>query len=224
MIEARNISTSNELNTILNDINLTLTKTENRINVYCEDEHATSFLKFLLTNKLEINPELYMRFIDIDLSWTHYVQLYEKEIPEFRNNIILLDADVLEMKEYLKKRTTVEAAENIEFLPLTIEKDLFSLLKVYSNFNEFQKSYSNVSALNYDICFKDWALNIEQYSSNDFKHWFFHLEKIIGDRDILFKFWTDRNQEKTEIFLEKFIHMFNELAERNETDSIPVHQ
>ena len=128
------------------------------------------------------------------------------------------------MKEYLKKRTTVEAAENIEFLPLTIEKDLFSLLKVYSNFNEFQKSYSNVSALNYDICFKDWALNIEQYSSNDFKHWFFHLEKIIGDRDILFKFWTDRNQEKTEIFLEKFIHMFNELAERNETDSIPVHQ
>ncbi len=224
MIEARNISTSNELNTILNDINLTLTKTENRINVYCEDEHATSFLKFLLTNKLEINPELYMRFIDIDLSWTHYVQLYEKEIPEFRNNIILLDADVLEMKEYLKKRTTVEAAENIEFLPLTIEKDLFSLLKVYSNFNEFQKSYSNVSALNYDICFKDWALNIEQYSSNDFKHWFFPLEKIIGDRDILFKFWTDRNQEKTENFLEKFIHMFNELAERNETDSIPVHQ
>lgn len=224
MIEARNISTSNDLNTILNDINLSLTKTENRINVYCEDEHATSFLKFLLKNKLENNPELYMRFIDIDLSWTHYIQLYEKEIPEFRNNIILLDADVLEMTEYYKKRKIIEEAENIDFLPLTIEKDLFSLLKNHGNFNEFQEFYSNVSAFNYDICFNEWVLNIEQYNSNDFKHWFSHIETILGGRDILFKFWTDKNQEKTKVFLEKFVHMFNELAERRETDSLPIHQ
>ena len=186
MIKPRNISTANELNEILNDINLTVIRTENRINVYCEDEHAVSFVRYLLSKEMGINTELYMRFIDIDLGWTNYVQLYEKEIPEFRNNIILLDADVPQMKEYRNKKRTIESAVNISFLPVEVEKGLFVLLKDHGNFNEFQNSYSVVKALNYDICFNEWALDSDDYKSEDFKHWFDHIENILGDRNIYF--------------------------------------
>ncbi|MCI9663635.1 MAG: ATP-binding protein [Lachnospiraceae bacterium] len=223
MIKPRNISTANELNEILNDINLTVIRTENRINVYCEDEHAVSFVKYLLSKEMGINTELYMRFIDIDLGWTNYVQLYEKEIPEFRNNIILLDADVPQMKEYRNKKRTIESAVNISFLPVEVEKGLFALLKDHGNFNEFQNSYSVVRALNYDICFNEWALGSDDYKSEDFKHWFDHIENILGDRNILFKFWMDKNEEKVDIFLNDFITVFNTLAERMEADALPAH-
>lgn len=223
MIKPRNISTANELNEILNDINLTVIRTENRINVYCEDEHAVSFVKYLLSKEMGINTELYMRFIDIDLGWTNYVQLYEKEIPEFRNNIILLDADVPQMKEYRNKKRTIESAVNISFLPVEVEKGLFALLKDHGNFNEFQNSYSVVRALNYDICFNEWALGSDDYKSEDFKHWFDHIENILGDRNILFKFWMDKNEEKVDIFLNDFITVFNTLAERMEVDALPAY-
>ena len=223
MIKPRNISTANELNEILNDINLTVIRTENRINVYCEDEHAVSFVRYLLSKEMGINTELYMRFIDIDLGWTNYVQLYEKEIPEFRNNIILLDADVPQMKEYRNKKRTIESAVNISFLPVEVEKGLFVLLKDHGNFNEFQNSYSVVKALNYDICFNEWALDSDDYKSEDFKHWFDHIENILGDRNILFKFWMDKNEEKVDIFLNDFITVFNTLAERMEADALPAY-
>jgi AAA15 family ATPase/GTPase len=222
MIRPRNISTANELSEILNDINLTVTRTSNHVNVYCEDEHATSFIKFLLSKELGINTDLYMRLVDVNLGWPNYVQLYEKEIPEFRNNIILLDADVPETKNYKNKKNIVEAADNIIFLPITIEKDLFVLLKNHGNFNEFQTAYSNVSTLNYDICFNEWVLNVNSYESNDFKHWFSHMEKILGDRTILFSFWIDKNREKVDAFLDKFVNTFNMLAEKMESDSLPI--
>lgn len=222
MIEPRNISTSNELNHILNDINLTVIRTENKMNVYCEDERAASFVKFLLSEEMGINSELYMRFVDINWGWPNYVQAYEKGIPEFRNNLILLDADVPGKKEYQSKKKIVEAADNIIFLPVEVEKGLFSILKDHGEFNKFQDTYSNVKVLNYDICFNDWPLNAGSYKSADFKNWFVHMEKILGNKDILFRFWTEENREKTELFLNKFVEIFNVLAERAEMDFLPV--
>lgn len=39
-----------------------------------------------------------MTFVDIDLGWTNYVQLIGKGIPEFRNNVVVLDGDVPKKK------------------------------------------------------------------------------------------------------------------------------
>ncbi len=78
-------------------------------------------------------------------------------------------------------------------------------------------------ALNYDICFNEWALGSDDYKSEDFKHWFDHIENILGDRNILFKFWMDKNEEKVDIFLNDFITVFNTLAERMEADALPAH-
>ena len=98
-----NIATSDDLNRILNDINLTIPISENKIRVYCEDMRANSFLQYILSSVLGINLELYMSFVDINLGWPNYVQLAEKKIPEFCKNIIVLDGDVPTKPEYRLK-------------------------------------------------------------------------------------------------------------------------
>lgn len=106
-IMPKNICTSSELSGALNDINLAMPANENKINVYCEDDRAISFLQYVLSESLHINLDLYMSFVDINLGWTNYVQLAEKKVPEFRNNIIVLDGDVPQKQEYRSKASAI---------------------------------------------------------------------------------------------------------------------
>ena len=99
------------------------------------------------------NLDLFMEFIDIILGWTNYVQLAEKSVPEFRNNIIVLDGDVPHSLEYRSKQHVITEAGNFLFLPLVIEKDIFTLLKDHSAFARFEATYSRTPSFNYDICF-----------------------------------------------------------------------
>ncbi len=133
-IMPKNISTSSELSGVLNDINLAIPTGGNKVNVYCEDVRAISFLQYILSNALGINLDLYMSFVDINLGWTNYVQLAEKRVPEFRNNIIVLDGDVPTKPEYRSKARAINEAGNFLFLPLVIEKSIFELLKNHAAF------------------------------------------------------------------------------------------
>ena len=221
-IMPKNINTSDELNTIINDINLTISTNGTKLNVYCEDKRAINFLQYILSNTLGINLQLFMNFVDINLSWTNYVQLAEKNVPEFRNNIIILDGDVPNMKDYKQKAQTIKEFGNFLFLPLVIEKNIFELLKNHSAFIRFRSSYSKVSEFNYDICFSEWPLPAEKYKTVDFKHWFETTSKVLGDQNILFAFWCSENKDKVENFVENFINVFNMLANKMEVDTLPI--
>ena len=220
-ITPRNISTANELSNILSDINLAVPACGTKLNIYCEDALAISFLKYVLTSGLNINIDLYMSFIDINLGWTNYIQLVDKRIPEFRNNLIILDGDVTQKNEYRSKAATVTEAGNILFLPLVIEKDLFCLLKDHSVYMRFQTFDPRVQCLSYDVCFNNWPLATMSYISNDFKHWFTHAKMALGDPNILFAFWCSERHQEVEAFVEQFVGVFNTLAERNAIDSLP---
>jgi hypothetical protein len=63
----KNISNTEEISIILNDINLTAPVGGNKINIYCEDARAVSFLRYVLTDALSVNLDLFMTFIDINL-------------------------------------------------------------------------------------------------------------------------------------------------------------
>lgn len=221
-IKTKNILLSSELNEVLNDINLKAPCSENKVNVYCEDKRATDFLRFLLANFLKINLDLYMNFIDINLGWTNYIQLCEKNIPEFRNSIIVLDGDVPKKEEYKKKSNIVNNSGNIIFLPLVIEEDLFTLLKKHSNFNEFKTINAQASSLNYDTCFNEWPLSTKKYSTLDFKNWYERTLTVLGDQTILFNYWCNKNSKLVEDFIEEFIEKFNKLAEKKDTDELPT--
>lgn len=220
-IMPRNISSSNDLNAVLNDINLSIPVVGTKVNVYCEDARAITFLQHILSSTLGLNLELYMTFVDINLDWTNYVQLYEKSVPEFRNNIIVLDGDVPQKHEYHAKARIIADAGNFLFLPLVIEKDIFILLKSHDAFTRFQESYSRVPAFNYDVCFNNWPLEVENYNTNDFKQWFSQAELALGDQNVLFAFWVSEHRREVNDFIEQFIRTFNTLAERKDIDTLP---
>lgn len=220
-IMPRNISSSNDLNAVLNDINLSVPVGGNKVNVYCEDTRAISFLQHILVNELGLNLDLYMTFVDINLGWPNYVQLYEKNVPEFRNNVIILDGDVPQKHEYQSKRKVIESAGNFLFLPLVIEQDIFALLKNHEAFLRFQESCSRVSAFSYDVCFNSWPLEAAKYNTVDFKKWFNHAELALGDQNILFAFWASEHRTDVERFIEGFIQAFNKLAEQKDVDALP---
>ena len=222
MITSKNISTTNDLNSILNDINLAVPSSGSKINVYCEDNRAIAFVEHVLFTALGINLDLYMNFVEINLGWTNYIQLYEKSVPEFCNNLIILDGDVLSKREYRSKEHIISDAGNFLFLPLTIEKSLFETLKNHEQFNRFKESSARSTPLNYDICFNEWPLEVERYNTNDFKKWFAHIETIVGNQDLLYDFWCNENQPAVNSFVEKFTVSFNILAERQEIDSLPI--
>ena len=220
-IMPKNICTSRELNGVLNDINLAIPTNENKINVYCEDNRAISFIQYVLSVFLNINLDLYMSFIDINLGWTNYVQLAEKKVPEFRNNIIVLDGDIPQKPEYKSKAQAITEAKNFIFLPLVIEKSIFKLLKDHHAFSKFEKDFSCSPAFTYDVCFNNWPLDAANYNTDDFKHWYAQAVTAIGDQDILFAFWCHENKNDIDTFVEKFILLFNQLAERNDVDALP---
>lgn len=217
----KNICTSSELSGVLNDINLAVPTNGNKINVYCEDDRAISFLQYVLSESLSINLDLYMSFVDINLGWTNYVQLAEKKVPEFKNNIIVLDGDVPTKPEYKTKSRAINEAGNFLFLPLVIEKSMFELLKNHSAFSRFQTSFSRAPAFTYDLCFNNWPLDTNNYNTDDFKHWYAQAETALGDQNILFAFWCSEYHNDIDLFVEQFITLFNLLAERNDVDALP---
>ena len=217
----KNICTSRELNEVLNDINLAIPTNGNKVNIYCEDARAASFLQYILSTYLCINLDLYMSFVDINLGWTNYVQLAIKKVPEFMNNIIVLDGDVSKMPEYISKEKIFKGLKNFLFLPLVIEKDLFELLKDHRAFSKFEKNFSRSPAFTYDVCFNDWPLDSDRYTMSDFKNWYTHAETALGDQDILFEFWCSEHHDKIEAFVDRFVILFDSLAEQNDVDALP---
>ncbi len=220
-IMPKNISSSTELSQILNDINLSIPSENSKINVYCEDTRAISFLQYVLSATLNVNLDLYMSFIDINLGWTNYVQLVEKGVPEFKNNVIVLDGDVPQKREYRSKAQVIRDARNFIFLPLVIEEGVFRLLKDHRAFFRFQESFSRVPGFTFDVCFNSWPLDADCYGTDDFKHWYTQSESVLGDQTVLFDFWCSEHFNEVATFVENFIETFNELAEKNNVDAIP---
>ena len=191
--------------------------------IYCEDARAVAFLRYVLKENLAIATDSYMLFSDVNLGWTNYLQLVGKGIPEFRENIIVLDNDVRKsVATDLSKKEIVSKNKNICILPLTIEKDLFCLLKNFSAENRFQESIRDrMPNYNRNVCFSEWPLQAEAYKTEDFKHWYERLKNAIGDENVLFAFWCDEYPKETKEFVKEFVEAFNMLAESRDIDAIP---
>ena len=104
---------------------------------------------------------------------------------------------------------------------MTIEKDFFKLLKNHATYKQFQSTISQAKDIEYDICFNNWPLEIENYNSKDLKNWYSQLEEALGDQTLLFNFWIDTFPEKVDSFLKQFIDIYNKQAEKNDFDMLP---
>lgn len=219
MITAENIDSAAKLRRCINDMSLNPTMPDEKLRIYCEDSVAVSLAEYLL-RKYDFDIDKYFSFIDINLGWTNYIQLWEKNVPEFRQSLLLLDADVPNNNDYRRKPQETRSAENILFLPFSVERDLFELLKDTNNYTVFNRDYSTNQTFTYDVCFSDWPRVISDYSGIDFKEWFGRVDEILG-RNLLFDFWLSLYRDNADTFIRRFYAAYASLADKLSLDPLP---
>lgn len=210
MINGRNIRKSSELKEILDDINMQPSVIRQNVNIYLEDERAKSFLLYLLSHYLNYNYDNYFDIVDVDLGFTNYLHLHQKKVPEFLNNLIILDNDVHCKATRQQLNYVTEKAHNIIFLPDDVEKGMFEILKDPILYKEFEDRLNNIR-MPYEICFKDWT-NAE-YNSAEYKRWFAYMEETLGGVEKLYEFWLYKNENNAREFVSKFVEAYNLIAD-----------
>ena len=182
--------------TIIHDLNLTVRpkkKTaKKRIRIYSEDAEARIFAHYLLKKY-----STYTDWMKVSLGCSNYLELIRKKVPEFRENIIILDGDTT---------NTTSPPKNVLFLPSpskSPEKLFYSFLKSLKDTDKF---WEDVGSYTKQVCFKNHSsqpTNREKY-----KEWFNEqLEHWGRSGEKLFKYWESYSEENTQLaqqFRDKF--------------------
>ena len=222
LVVAENIYYRYELTDALNDINLSVgSLSDSKIIIYCEDQEARAFIEFALNQIIGRRYLNLMIFFEGNLGWSNFVYLASKKVGEFTNNIVILDHDVLTKTEYINnQKNIVDRLDNFLFLPLTIERDIFRLLKEHDAYNRFVRLFQNSRVPHYDICFNEWTGLLDEYSTDEVKSWYKHIVDILDDRTVLFDFWCKENESVIHSFVNDFVRVFNIIAKRRDLDRI----
>lgn len=209
-IVGENVTSASRLRTVINDMELKSTYLNQHIHLYTEDERSISFLRRIFACKnLEIDK--YVDHIEVNLGWPNYCQLINKKVPEFLESMIVLDKDVSVMKQNPDQKKAISSV-NVVYMPVDVEKGLFQFLKEHSNFNGFKELLKAQGCeMSYDICFSDWTGT--DYSTEEYKRWFVHIEKSIPNLNSLFDYWCSMNSELVDIFINSFMEGYNSIAE-----------
>ena len=196
-----------DLKDIENNLNVAAGRkqAETKIKVYCEDEEGL----FLLREFLPSSIKKRINFIKgIDLSWTVYKTLYQKKVPEFLENIIVLDGDVRKSdtgwRGYPKNK-------NIVLLPTDMapERMLYEMLYQYNQDDKFWDN--SLSGYSRDVCFRDCPNHME--SIDDIKEWFRSQKDFAGKNYSKFiKEWKQNNPVEVDAFIIDFVRAYNYVA------------
>ncbi|MGN0134489.1 MAG: AAA family ATPase [Anaerotignum sp.] len=171
-----------------------------KIKIYTEDEEAMIFTKRLLER--QFNNSLFKFMDKISLGCKNYKELIRKSVPEFKNNLIVLDGD------------ETATSSNIVTLPgnnQSPEQLIYSYLKSLGPEHDFwDNSPGGYSA---QVCFRDYPNTPK--SREEYKNWFKSQEQYWGTGcKKLFNLWKKDNPQAVEDFLEKFKVAYNKLAKQ----------
>lgn len=189
---------------IENHLNVMLGRKSNRpkIKVYCEDNIGVSFAKTLLPKNIKDNIE----FVNnIHLSWTVYRDLYKGKVPEFMNNIILLDGDVKcagNWVQYPKNR-------NIIMLPGDVfpEKLLYDFFFELDDNDEFWDN--DLGGYSKQVCFRDFPNALKE--KDHIKQWYRSQEKYVKLGKLI-NYWKKEHPDLVEKFCGDFLKTYNYVA------------
>lgn len=184
-----------------------------KIKVYCEDEIGIKFCRAFLRNDVKRKVEFVTK---MDLPWTAYKTLYQHNVPEFLNNIIVLDGDVKKpdvgWKNYPKNK-------NIVFLPTmdAPERMIYEMLFCLDETDEFWDN--SLSGYSKEVCFKDYPNHLE--SIDDIKAWFgLQLPHAGRGYSKFINLWKKRNLDEVSWFEEQFVKSYNYVAKRTGFEEI----
>ena len=187
---------------------------------------AASLADYLF-DKYYKNYAHYVSVQGLDLGWSEIVHLLEIKAFSIDDSLILLDPDVLSENKNSAQKKVLDFCENVLYLPLQVEEDLFKLLRDTRNFTSFAKNFSNNETFSRDVCFAGVPFEANHYkdksnASKTFKDWFNRVEDALGSgsRTILFDFWYSLNKAAADDFIRKFCLAYNKLADKLKLDPL----
>ena len=189
-------------NEILADLNIIVNNAKRKdikIRVYTEDDEAKQIAKSLLGRKYT----KYLDFINVTLGCENYKELIRKNVPEFINNIIILDGDTKLPKNAFNvvKLPGKDSPESVfyDYLMSLDDKDDFWDL--------------DLGGYNKQVCFKNY--NTKPTNRVEYKSWFKEQEEYWGTNcSKLITRWKKDNIENFEKFICNFANAFNYIAEK----------
>lgn len=189
-----------------------------KIKVYCEDLVGTNYCKALLPEDIKKKVSF---VTGMDLGWTNYKTLVTHKVPEFLDNIIVLDGDVQSNKDRPR-------SENVTFLPGESfpEDVVYNMLYALDATDEFWNN--DVGGYGKDVCFRDYVNYIDSKNGDEskkaIKSWFQSQKKYIDKKYMqrLFKEWIKKNPKKTADFVNNFVNAYNSVAKRTGFEPLEV--
>lgn len=181
-----------------------------RIKVYCEDDVGVMFCKSFLPKEIKEKVDFVLK---MDLSWTTYKTLYNHKVPEFINNIIVLDGDVKNPKQGWKK---YPQNKNITFLPTEMapERMIYEML---FNLDETDEFWDNsMSGYSKEVCFRNYPNYIANGEKiDDIKEWFQQQKQYAGRSYSRFlNYWKKNNPDLVHEFQDEFVKTYNYVAKK----------
>lgn len=173
-----------------------------KVKVYCEDNCGIMFCKSFLSNIIKNNVEF---VTGMDLSWTVYRTMYQHNVPEFLNCIIVLDGDVQNPSQGWKN---FPKNKNIIFLPTKLAPERFIYNMLFS-LNAADPFWDNsLSGYSKEVCFRDYPNTLSDIS--DIKEWFKAQKNYAGRGYSKFlNEWKKENPQEVMRFTEGFISTYN---------------
>ena len=193
-----------EYDEILADLNIIMNNNavkDKKLRVYTEDDEAKRIAKSLLGAKYT----KLLDFMDVTLGCANYKELVRKKVPEFTNNIIILDGDTSIPKD---NKNILKLPSNKKESPEAI---FYEYLANLSDEDEFWDS--GLGGYRKQICFKDYITPPKD--RYEYKDWFKSQESNWGRNcSKLINRWKKDNKKLAEKFENDFKEVYNYVAPR----------
>lgn len=198
----------------------------NKVKVLTEDEIARWFLQELFAFE-NYSPSI--EILDINISWSHIINLITSDIETFKNYITVLDPDLNRTENLVQLKAMIqgypltldEQLSNIFILPgespgfPNIEKMMWNYVSSIPDTHEFFED-PVISEHNWSkrIVLKN-GITSDTYTSLEnqqkYKKWFKENKYYIG---ILMKYWVKDNKDLVKQFVNKFKSSFGKINQQ----------
>ena len=187
-----------------------------KVRVYAEDEKAFAFIKAMLPAQIKAHIDFQTK---ITLGAGDYKKLIEREVPEFANNIVILDGDKNGVKDGIRD-SEKRKFRQVSFLPGAMCPEAL-LFKYYYDLPEEDAFWDNEnSTFNKQICFSGFPS--APANTDGFKRWFYEQKTTSGlcMQSKMIKYWVKKHSELTQDFVAEFRKAYNYVAPKLGVDCL----
>lgn len=185
-------------------------KAETKITIFTEDDVAQSFVKSLLNR----NHKKYVNFNPCSIGAESYLELLRVGLKPITESILILDGD--KNTPSVQSKLKRYKGKYVMFLPSNLcpEEMFYKFLYSLDETNAFW----NTELGQYDKkkCFANYSTLISRNAdTQQYKNWFAEQEKNWGrGKSKLYNYWKISKIEEYKNFINTFISIYNQLANR----------